>query len=63
MIVLLKSSGEQKRTFGFDSEGLDFNPVLLAWLSSFGRENEVLLGLGNWGGRQLNGNLSRLLGV
>ena len=32
MTLLIMSSGVQKRTFGFDRDGLDFNITLLAWL-------------------------------
>ena len=69
-MVLVISSGLQNRTFGFDRDGLDFAITLLAWLYTLGRGGEVgtgvwlgtWLGMGsNWGGRELKGNLSKVL--
>ena len=71
-MVLVISSGLQKITFGFDRDGLDFAITLLAWLYTLGRGGEVGTGvwLGTWlgmgegsnlGGRELKGNLSKLL--
>ena len=71
-MVLVISSGLQNRTSGFDRDGLDFAMTLLAWLYTLGRGGEVgtgvwlgtWLGVGegsNWGGRELKGNLSKVL--
>ena len=59
MTLLVMSSGVQKRTFGFDREGFDFNITLLVTLYSFGELVKLVvtidwivtvIGVGwNWG--------------
>ena len=71
MTLLVMSSGVQKRTFGFDREGFDFNITLLVTLYRFGELDGLVatdvwfvtvIGIGlNCGRRELNGNLSKLL--
>ena len=74
MTLLLMSSGVQNKTFGFDRDGLDFNITLLVTLYSFGELVGLVglvgtvvwfvtvIGVGlNCGGRELKGNLSKLL--
>ena len=69
MMVLAISSGLQNRTLGFDRDGLDCAITLLGWLHTFTSGGEfgtgawlgALLG-SNWGGREQNGNLSKVFG-